>query len=166
MELTQNEQKVKDFMFNKFIPALHRLVSTSDPIKYQTWNGNTCRQSAVFGLVYLRKLLPEYEWTAWDGDFSDIYRGKRVEYNHAWIHGVDKKNNKGLLVDLSRVDRERLFLPVKANKYPKNHPEYKSMKLIRKKKINIEDRLNEEEFYTNLKGDEFIKKLNLDVIEV
>lgn len=160
MELTQNEMKVRNFMFNKFIPALHNLVRTADPIKYRTWNGNTCRQSAVFGSIYLRKLLPEYKWTAWDGDFSDIYQGQRVKYNHAWIHGVDKKNNKGLLVDLSRVDRERLFIPVKSNKYPKDHPEYKNMKLIHKQEMNID------EFYTMLKGEDFIKRLNLDIDEV
>lgn len=159
MELTQRETIAKDFMFNSFIPALHDLVSEYNPHKYQEWNGNTCRQTAVFGTYFLNKLLPEYEWTAWDGDFSDIYRGHRVKYNHSWIHGLNKEDGRGLLVDLSRVDRERLFLPVKENKYPKNHLEYQNMKLIKKEKMDIEERMQEYEYYTSLQGDDFIREL-------
>jgi hypothetical protein len=159
MELTSKEEQVKDYMFNVFTPALHHLVSTSNPKEYERWNGNTCRQTAVFGIYFLEELLPEYEWTAWDGDFSDIYMGQNVQYNHAWLHGVDKANRRGLLVDLSRVNKERLFIPVTENKFPRKHPEYKDMKLIRKERIDIGERMSEYEYFTNLQGEEFIKAL-------
>lgn len=163
MGLTPREEDVRDFMFDEFVPALHDLVSECNPTEYMRWNGNTCRQTAVFGYYYLTKLLPEYEWTAWDGEFSDIYMGHKVHYNHAWLHGINREMGKGLLVDLSRVDRERLFISVKENKYPKNHPEYKDMRLIRKEKMDIEKRMMECEYYTGMQGEEFIESLDLHI---
>lgn len=163
MELSTREVIVKNYMYNKFVPALHHILQTANPIQYVRWNGNACRQTAVFGHHFLEKFLPDYTWSAWDGDFSDIYNGKRVKYNHAWNYGVDKKNNKALLVDLSRVNKERLFIPVKANKYPKNHPEYKDMMLIKKVKMNVDQRMDELEYYTALQGPDFLEKLHKQI---
>jgi hypothetical protein len=162
MELNEQEKVAKLFMENRFTPTLHNLLSTANPEAYKKWGGNACRQTAIMGVHFLKEFLPSYEWTAWDGDFSDIVGGIPRKYNHAWIHGIDKKNKRGLLVDLSRVDRERLFIPVKENKYPRNHPEYKNMKLIRKEKIDIEKNMLDQEYYTMLRGHDLLEKLIID----
>lgn len=163
MELSGQESVVRNFMYASFVPSLHKILKNANPAQYERWNGNACRQTAIFAHHFLENLLPNYEWTAWDGDFSDIVHGQRRKYNHAWNYGVDKANNKGLLVDLSRVNKERLFIPVKANKYPKDHPEYKDMRLISKEKMNIEQRMQEYEYYTYLKGPDLLEKLVTEV---
>lgn len=162
MQLTEQENLTKVFMENRFVPTLHNILSNANPEEYKRWGGNACRQTAIMGVHFLREFLPSYEWTAYDGDFSDIVQGVPRQYNHAWIHGIDKKNKRGLLVDLSRVDRERLFIPVKENKYPKNHPAYKHMKLIRKEKIDIEKQMQDHEYYTMLPGKELLDKLIIE----
>lgn len=75
MALTIKEEAVKYYMENKFVPALHKLVSSSAPAKYEQWGGNACRQTALFGKVYLDNLLPAYTWTVWDGIFDDVIAG-------------------------------------------------------------------------------------------
>ncbi|KZR57526.1 hypothetical protein [Pseudobacillus badius] len=151
MCLTAKEKQVKAIMEGAFIPSLHHVLSTSSPDKYTRWGGNACRQTAIFGTKILQQLLPEYKWTAWDGYFSDRINGQFVKYNHAWIYGYNG-SDRGLLVDLSRNHHERLFVPVKANKYPKDHPSYKQMRLIRKEQMNIEEGLNTVEYYTGRLG--------------
>ncbi|MCP8973128.1 hypothetical protein NMK43_08470 [Bacillus licheniformis] len=156
MKLNQKERMTKNLMENLFVPVLHNILQRANPQAYKQWGGNACRQTAIFGAVILRELLPEYTWTVWDGYFSDIVNGQKVKYDHAWIHGVNKKEHKGLLVDLSRIHHERLFLLVKKNKYPKKHPSYENMRLISKEKINIEESLNELEYYTEKPGYELL----------
>jgi hypothetical protein len=160
MELTIREDIAKDFMFRCFIPALHTLVSRNVE-KYKQWGGNTCRQSAVFGTHYLNMFLVEYEWTVWDGIFDDIIRGKSTRYNHAWIMGKDRNTGRRLLVDLSRVAHERLFIVVLANRYPKDHEDYKNMKEVSREQLDWRKMIEEDrEYYTALSGEEFIQELN------
>jgi hypothetical protein len=165
IELTSKEQQAKDFMFGLFVPAIHKVLSTANPAAYRQWGGNTCRQSAIFGAKFLETLLPEYDWEVWDGNFSDRLEGRGfVKYNHAWNFGRNNETGRGLLVDLSRVDRERLFLPVKANKYPKNHPEYKNMKLINKVKLPHDWHIeNEDEYYTMVRGTEVLNRIQKEI---
>lgn len=157
--LTDKELIVKKYMENIFTPALHNLLKSANPSEYEKWGGNTCRQTAIFGTKFIEKLLPNYEWVAWDGNFSDIIRGIPKKYNHAWIYGIDKKNSRGLLIDLSRVMQERLFITVKENKYPKNHSEYKDMKQINKEKLNVVLSLEDYEYYTKRKGWDILDQL-------
>jgi hypothetical protein len=148
-ELTNEEQRVKVVMEGMFIPALHDVLKKANPAEYAKWQGNACRQTAVFGTWYLRHVLPTYTWTAWDGIFKDIVRNERVTYNHAWIFGKDSRNNR-LLVDLSRQHHERLFIPTMGNRYPREHPEYTNMDIVNRVRIDMEASMLEVEYYTNL----------------
>jgi len=150
MTLTDKEKQVKALMEGSFVPALHKVLSNANPKEYQRWNGNACRQTAILGVQLLRQFLPNYEWTVWDGDFSDILEGRKVKYNHAWVHGVDKQAKKGLLVDLSRNHHERLFIEVSENKYPRNNPTYKHMRLINKIRIDDLKEMQDLEYFTAL----------------
>ncbi|MGG1263797.1 hypothetical protein [Brevibacillus laterosporus] len=165
MELTFREEVAKSFMEERFLPALHKLISTINPKEYEKWGGNACRQTAIFGSLYLERLLPEYTWSMWDGIFNDIVNDRKVTYNHAWLYGVNKENGKRLLVDLSRVHHERLFIVVTGNRYPKDHPSYKDMVEISRKKLNARELMKLPEYYTDLKVGEFLTKLEAFMAE-
>lgn len=149
MFVTEREKYVKQFMENDFVTALHDTFKNANPVEYQRWGGNACRQTAIFGVKFLEKLLPTYKWEAWDGDFDDVVNGKPVKYNHAWIYGIEESTGKKLLVDLSRIFHERLFLFVEHNEYPKGHPSYINMKELKRVKMDIKDCMKDHEYYTS-----------------
>ena len=152
------EEIVKEFMYNQFIPALHEVLSRGDKEKYAKWNGNCCRQTAIYGAYMLEKFLPSYNWKVWCGEMDDIVNGKEVHYDHAWIFGSD--GNKRLLVDLARNYRERLFMEVKTNSYPKDNEEYKNMVITSREQLDWKKMLKEDnEYYTGLKGEEIINQI-------
>lgn len=157
--LNQKEQEAKDYMFNMFIPTLHEMVKEYAPDKYEFWNGNLCRQTAFAGTVFLREVLPEYDWQAWEGDFEDIVDGKNCRYEHAWIFGKHKETGKRLFLDLSHNYKERLFIETKVNAYPKDSEEHKDMKCLSRKRLDIDVMLALEEYNTNLVGAEFMREL-------
>lgn len=146
-ELTPKEQRARQFMEERFLPALHAMLEDADPLKYATYGGNACRQTAILGMHFLSQLLPEYKWRAWEGEFDDIINGKARQYDHAWLYGVGPGKRR-LLVDLARKVQERLFMLVTANNYPKDHPEYIHMKERKRTKIDVDQRLTEREWYT------------------
>lgn len=159
IKVTQREIKTRDFMVNTFIPALHSLLKDGDQVQYLKWGGNACRQTAIFGVKFLEKLLPTYQWEAWDGVFDDIVMGKPVKYNHAWIYGEEKSTGKKLLVDLSRNLHERLYLYVGLNDYPREHPSYKHMIEIHREKLDVKSSMKDHEFYTGLKSTRLLQIL-------
>jgi len=159
MHLTPEEEAAKLFIEEKFTPALHQIIESSNPKEYKKWGGNACRQTAIFGSVFLSELLPNYKWAAWDGIFKDIIDGREVQYNHAWLYGVDRENGRRLLVDASRNHHERLFIQVSGNRYPKDHPSYMNMQELKREKLNISEALGTDEYYTQLQSMDFIKLL-------
>lgn len=152
--------ETKRYMEQIFVPSLHKMISDINPIKYEMWHKNLCRQTAIFGAYILSSIHSDIDWQVWDGIFDDIYLGENVRYNHAWIFG---KGNDGsrYLVDLSRNTKERLFIEVKSNGYPKYYPEYKDMKEVRREQLDWKNMFkNEREYNTNFKGAKFMKVLN------
>lgn len=160
--LNQDEQRVKMFMESIFIPSLHEILQAKSPEKYMLYQGAACRQTATMGYFFLKDLLPDYEWEVWEANFKDKFRGKDVNYEHAWIYGKSKnKKEKDLLVDLARNYQERLFIKTNKNQYPANHPEYKDMVVLQKKRINPNRNLQIIEFYTEDKGENLLKELEI-----
>jgi hypothetical protein len=145
--LTPKEQAAKEFMYTNFIPHLHAIIIEKNLPEYEKWGGNCCRQSAIIGAKMLEKLLPGYKFEVWDGWFKDVVRGREVEYNHAWIFGTSPDKRR-LLIDLSRIFHERLFIEVKHNQYPKTGT-YKFMREKRREKFNWKKMFDiEREYYT------------------
>lgn len=156
--LNDKEIMAKEYMFEVFIPSIHELIKSRNSEEYEKWGGNCCRQSAIFGAVVLSEILPEYTWTVWDGVMDDVIRGKEVNYNHAWIFG--KCDGKRLLVDLSRQYQERLFIEVKVNGYPKDHPEYANMVITSREQLDWKKAFDDDlEYYTQLSGKDFYEEL-------
>jgi hypothetical protein len=159
ISVIEREIATRNFMVNQFIPALHSILEEGNPIEYKKWGGNACRQTAIFGVKFLEKLLPTYNWEAWDGTFDDIVMGRAVKYNHAWIYGEEKSTGKKLLVDLSRNFHERLFLFVDVNDYPRDNPTYKDMIEINRKKLNVKEAMKDLEYYTGLRSPKLLQIL-------
>lgn len=154
-----NLELEKNFMETIFVPALHKMIKSKNPTEYEKWQGNLCRQTAIFGALILSTINNDVDWQVWDGIFEDIYCGKRVTYNHAWIFGKDKNTGQRYLVDLSRNHKERLFIEVNSNRYPRDHEEYKDMREVSRNKLDWESMLSEKEYFTNLDGKEFMNEL-------
>jgi hypothetical protein len=157
--VTEREKHVKFFMEHAFVPALHDLLKNANPLEYQKWGGNACRQTAIFGVKFLEKLLPTYKWEAWDGIFDDEVKGRKVQYNHAWIFGTDNNTGKKLLVDLSRIFHERLFLFVEKNEYPKDHPSYIHMSEVKREELDVKDCMKDLEYYTSERSVKLLQTL-------
>jgi hypothetical protein len=160
ISFTTEEMHAKTFISEVFTPTLHNVLQTANPGLYEIWSGNACRQAAVFGTLFLKELLPNYRWTAWDGFFHDkvVIEGqlRDVAYNHAWIYGIDFKAKRSILVDPSRQKQERLFLLTEKNEYPKDHVDYQYLIKRSSKKIDLKARMKEDEFYTGLSSKELL----------
>lgn len=148
--LTTREFFVKSYLEEEVIPFLDNLFKKSDPFKYELYQGNACRQYAVYGSLLLAELLPTFEWEVWEGRFSDIVHDQSVEYEHAWIYGKEKRGNRKFLIDLSRNHHQRLFILVPKNRYPQNHTSYRHMKNLWKKRVRWDEYMTDQEFYTGL----------------
>lgn len=161
MELNSQEQAAKEYIEYKFVPVLHEFLKSRNPKEYRRWGGNACKQTAIFGSLFLNELLPNYKWSVWEGLFKDIVKGREVTYNHAWIYGVDRQAGRRLLVDASRNHHERLFIVVGGNKYPKDHPSYLYMEEIERHKLDIQEALKDKEYYTFLDTLDFLSQIRV-----
>lgn len=144
--------EVKKQMFEEFLPVLNKILQDANPSLYQKWQGNCCRQTAIFGCYILAHLLPHYEWETWVGEFNDVIYSKPQQYDHAWIFGKNPSNGMDLFVDLARIHKERIFQEVIGNQYPKN-PDYEDMVELSRSKINwMQSILQDKEYYTECFG--------------
>lgn len=161
-KLTERQLEAKRYLEEDVIPLLDGMFERSNPLAYQVYGGSACRQYALFGSALLTELLPEYDWQVWEGHFSDRFNNEPVEYEHAWIYARNKTATGQLLVDLSRNYHERLFIEVNQNKYPKTHPTYEHMRLLRKKRAPVQEYWQDREFYTSLTADELLARIKND----
>lgn len=157
-----NESALKAFMFNAFIPSVHQVIIDHAADKYKEWQGNCCRQIAVFGSYFIDKYVPStYIVTAWDGEFDDVILDRPLHYNHAWIFVKDTITKRRLLIDLARTHKENLWIEVPNNRYPKDYQGYENMKETSREQIDWRRLIESEtEFYTRLSSKEFINKLS------
>lgn len=134
MELKDKIDDAKMFFGQIFLPTMKELFKESSPEKYEKWQGNCCRQTAVIGCHILSNILPEFEWNAWEAEFEDMYEGRSITYVHAWIYA--KSPDMKLLVDMARSHKENLFIETLGNRFPKGHPDYKDQKEVRRSRID------------------------------
>lgn len=155
--LSPEEYKAKQLLVNAFLPALHQYLKRHNLEEYNSWQGNACRQTAIIGARFCLDLLQGYRIQVFEGVFIDIVRGVPVAYDHAWIYA--KKDGRKLLIDLARNYRERLFIEVSINQYPKDHPEYQYQKEVSRKELDWEQMLCETEYYTKETGEAIYQAL-------
>lgn len=126
-QLTQEELSARDIMVNAFNPVLKFFLSQSNPEEWVRYGCNSCRQTAIFGAVYLQELLPNYEVTPYEGVFSELINGKFEEYVHGFI--MASKGKRHLVIDISRTSKKLLFNVVQDIRYP--YPQTDDYKFVR-----------------------------------
>ena len=160
LPLSKQEEEVRDAMVYLFNPALKFILLSQGYDKFKLYGFNSCRQTAILGAGYLRKLLPDYTIHVYEGLFKED-----IEYYHAFI--TAEKNGRELIIDLSRTTKKLLFDEIYPNIYPL-HDDYKDVRLISKIEYNLDDMLNtdEPEFLTGYKPKEFMKMLECFIEEI
>ena len=69
--------------------------------EYLKWQGNACRQTAMFVAEFLQAQYPKAVIKLYDGTFEDPYHGSR---EHAYVFmKLDEEDTTGVLVDVARV---------------------------------------------------------------
>mgnify|MGYP004485571189 CR=1 FL=1 len=142
--LTDKEKEVRDIMLYAFNPALKTVLNIYNPDEFLKFGYNSCRQTAIFGAYFLKTLFPDYEIRAWEGDFVEPVNGVATPYVHAFI--IAKKDNRRLLIDLSRTTKRLLFHPLFGNIYP-DSLDYKDVSFVGMSTMDyvklVEDNKNE-----------------------
>ena len=115
-QLTPEEETAREIMTYLFNPVLKSLLCVSNTAQWVKYGFNSCRQSAIFGAVYLQKILPSYVITPYCGVFLEMTDKKPETYEHCFI--VASKDNRNILIDLSRVTHHLLFHKMDTFIYP------------------------------------------------
>ena len=105
--LTKQECDVRDEMVYLFNPALKFSFMQLGMSRFKQYGFNSCRQTAILGATYLRKIMPSYTHQAYEGDFVDYDSMGPVPYAHAFI--ISSQGNRHILIDISRTSRKLLF---------------------------------------------------------
>jgi hypothetical protein len=151
--LTTKEQSAKEFLEKLFVPKLHAILKSHSPEKYKRWEGNCCKQTAIFGAFFLSTNMKGYTITTWEGIFEDIEYNKPVKYNHAWIFAKEEATGRRLFIDMARLHRPNIFIEVTKNGYSKDIPGYEHIKEISRTQLNwVEQITKEVEYFSGLKG--------------
>lgn len=132
-ELTEHEKQVRHELIYLLNPCL-KFIFNQRPA-FREYAYNSCRQTAIFSAVYLQNALPAM-CTVYEGTFSDIINGRKVDYEHAFVIASFKKRE--LLVDISRTQRKLLFCITKGVRYPKVKG-YEDAELLSYKKLDFHE---------------------------
>lgn len=148
--LTLKEEQARDIMVYSFIPVLKLLLNQFNPEEFYKYGYNSCRQTAILGGYFLQSLLPEYAITVYEGQFTEPIDGIITPYIHAFI--IAQKDNRSLIIDLSRTSKRLLFHPVFNRIYPETM-DYKDVVYINKERIDYVamTETDEKEYLTKLK---------------
>lgn len=153
--LTKEEQDIRHELIYLFNPCLKHLFNQRSEFKEFAYN--SCRQTAIFGSVFLLQQLPGYKVSAFEGNFTDVIYNKPVDYKHAFT--VIEKAGKKILVDISRTQRQLLFHMIQDLVYPRLKG-YEDCKLIEYEELDFCSLLlnQEEEFLTKMLPSEVMIK--------
>lgn len=136
-QLTQEEETARDIMGYLFNPVLKTLLCVSNSAQWAKYGFNSCRQTAIFGAVYLQKILPSYVITPYTGVFLEMTPGQKPEtYEHCFI--VASKGSRNILIDISRVTHHLLFHKIDTFDYP-HCDDYKYVVLVSKEIIDLQE---------------------------
>lgn len=135
------------YLFN---PVLKFILMSSNYGKFVMYGCNSCRQTAILGAGYLRKLLPDYQFQVYEGHFIERINGVCTPYDHAFI--VAHKDDRHLVIDLSRTTKKLLFSEAYSNLYPQIE-DYEDVVKIGQDLLNLDELLNtdEPEYFTGRK---------------
>ena len=136
--LTDRERMARDEMIHIFNPVLKLILAHSNPVEFERYGFNSCRQTAIFGTAILSELLPEYNFKLYEGQFAELYNGQMITYTHAFTIG--QYQDRMLLIDISRVSKRLLFHQIEDTLYP-CEDEWKNVSLINKEELSLAEML-------------------------
>ena len=160
-QLTEQEKKARDIMVYLFNPVLKYILANSNPKEFARYGFNSCRQTAILGAAYIQKLLPGYDIMPYEGLFIEkLPNGNIEQYIHAFI--LASKNNRRLLIDLSRTTKRLMFSEVLSSLYP-SIEDYKDMIFISSNPINLNDVIynDEPEYFTKKSAVEILEMIDI-----
>lgn len=136
--LTEKERMARDEMINVFNPVLKLILSSAKPYEFEKYGFNSCRQTAIFATAILTELLPEYTFRLYEGEFVESYKGQPISYTHAFT--IAYHGDRALLIDISRVSKRLLFMPIEDTLYP-HIDEWRKVGLISKTELSLSEML-------------------------
>lgn len=148
--LTEQEEKARDVMVYLFNPVLKFILMSSNYAEFKRYGCNSCRQTAILGAGYLKTLLPDYEFNVYEGHFVEKIDNVCTPYDHAFI--VAHKNDRHLVIDLSRTTKKLLFSETYLNIYPEVE-DYEDVVKVGQDRIDLDEMLNTDipEYFTGRK---------------
>ncbi len=166
-QFSVEEEKAYQFILNVFVPKVTKYLEKSNPVKFNEWKGNCCRQVAMFSAAILEFLLPDYEWKVYDCTLQN--KEYSMVFNHAYTMGQKKESpNTFLLVDLERAPLSKNVIFKLDNPdlpYPHGYfKEYSNEELIKVTDILDTDTFRKynktlKEFYSAKTGYKIIKDI-------
>jgi hypothetical protein len=161
--LTKQEEKARDEMIYLFNPVLKFFLMNSNPKEFFRYGCNSCRQTAILGAGHLRKLLPDYSFSIYEGSFIENVNGEYTPYTHMFI--IASKGNRNLVIDLSRTSKRLLFQETNANMIYPEIEDYDDVIKIGQKKLDLDDLLNTEcpEYFTGWKPSKFMEIISITI---
>ena len=156
--LTQEEQEARDIMVYLFNPVLKFLLMNGNYEEFKKYGFNSCRQTAILGAAYLKKLLPNYDICVYEGHFIEHLNDRFVPYDHAFIIAKKDSVNRHLVIDLSRTTKKLLFSESCINIYPQIE-DYEGVIKLGQDLINLNDMIETDipEYFTGKKPKELLE---------
>lgn len=153
MDLLKTHKYSKQFQVLLELRTLaKKMFQIANPVKYAMYNGNCCRQMAFICSHFLNKMVPSYEWRAYEARFKWV--GPNSVYEHAWCYGTCK-GKPGILVDLAfDNDIMKNYLVEGENSIPcgkEGHVELAGTRVELTKEY-----FNHNEYYTGLPGQDLV----------
>lgn len=150
--LLVNEKEVRDEIINLFNPVLKFILAKTGYDRFKKYGFNSCRQTAIMVASYLNIIMPDYKHEVFEGNFVDIEPDKsKLEYIHAYV--ISSKNDRRILIDVSRVHRKLLFHLITDEKIYPFIDGYKNTTLLSSKNMNLYEAMNIVKY-------EYISKMN------
>lgn len=164
--LTKQEEKARDIMVHLFNPVLKFILLNSSKGEFEKYGFNSCRQTAIFGAAYLRKLLPEYDFRVYEGQFVEEENEILTPYVHAFIIATSPDSRR-LIIDISRTTKKLLFTEVYPNIYP-SFGDYENVFKLWEKEIDLDEMLNmeEQEYLTGFKPKDLMEMIEALIEDV
>lgn len=145
--------QLKRFLIDLMRPSIMEYLHWGNPVKFEKWKNNCCRQISLITNWYLRDWLLNnssgyLEIQSWEGMFQDKIGGSVVEYDHAWVYCVHQDPDKNLLIDISRTHKPSVFHFTRINVYPDLLPEYRNMTCLYKTRMDEKYNWDQVEYFS------------------
>lgn len=164
--LSKEEQQMRNFLMYDFNISLKSMLIKYNYRELDKWFFNSCRQTAVFGVLVLNLKYPNYEYKAYEATFNDTLFGKPVTYQHCFIIATHRKIDRNILIDMARTTNPLVFEPIDEYHFYPDVDNYKDLEMISCIEIPCEDLLTSSvrEYMTGLTTIEFLEEL-IELIE-